>query len=108
MFILSCAQPDLVPILGVIRNVFDIVKIIIPIALILAGTFDLGKAIMAGDEKEIKAATQIMIKRVVAGVAVFLIVTIVMLVTGLVGGDDWKDCWAEAKEATISDLYDKK
>lgn len=96
----SC-DAELLTILKIVQNVFDIIKIIIPIALILFGTIDLGKAIMAGDEKEIKAATQVLIKRAIAAVAVFLLVTIVTLLTGLVGGSAWKTCWNTAKTYVI-------
>lgn len=88
---------SLLSILYIIINVFNIIKIAIPIILILFGTIDLGKAIMAGEEKEIKSATQLLVKRAIAAVAVFLLVTVVMLLTGLVGGNDWKTCWEEAK-----------
>lgn len=102
MFILySCPVGDnpesLLSILHIIINVFNIIKIAIPIILILFGTIDLGKAIMAGEEKEIKAATQLLVKRAIAAVAVFLLVTVVMLLTGLVGGAEWKACWDLAK-----------
>lgn len=87
---------NLLDIIWLIQQVFNIVKIVIPIALILFGTIDLGKAIMAGDEKEIKSSTQVLIKRAIAAVAVFLLVTVVLLLTGLVGGDEWKKVWNNA------------
>lgn len=93
---------SLLSILHIIINVFNIIKIAIPIILILFGTIDLGKAIMAGDEKEIKAATQLLVKRAIAAVAVFLLVTVVMLLTGLVGGTEWKDCWDLAKKTNFT------
>ena len=45
----------LLPIVTVIVSVMKIVVIIIPIALIVYGTIDLGKAVIASDEKEVKA-----------------------------------------------------
>lgn len=91
----ACSE-DLKQIIGIVKQVLDIIKIGIPIVLILFGTIDLGKAVMAGDEKEIKAATQLLIKRAIAAVAVFLLVTVISLATGLVGGDDWYNCWTKS------------
>ena len=56
---------------------------------------------IAGDEKEIKSATGVLIKRVVAAVAVFLLFLIVSVVTGWVGGQEWKDCWNAAGKDTV-------
>lgn len=91
-----CENQDLLTIIGIAKKILTILQIAIPIALLIFGTMDLGKAVMAGDEKEIKAATGVLIKRVIAAVAVFLLILIVSVVTGWVGGDEWKNCWRAA------------
>lgn len=91
-----CENQDLLTIIGIAKKILTILQIAIPIALLIFGTLDLGKAVMAGDEKEIKAATGVLIKRVIAAVAVFLLILIVSVVTGWVGGDEWKTCWRAA------------
>ena len=59
----SCG--GLLPIFKVIRQgIFPIIWIGIPIVLILMGTIDLGKAVLASDDKEIKAAQGRLFKRV--------------------------------------------
>ena len=98
-----CNNEELISLIGMARKILTILQIAIPIALLIFGTMDLGKAVMAGDEKEIKAATGILIKRVIAAVAVFLLVLIVSVVTGWVGGDEWKACWKAAEHATSTD-----
>ena len=40
----------------IIKNVVDIIKILIPIGLIVYGLLDLGKAVIAGKEDEMKKA----------------------------------------------------
>lgn len=93
----------LLPLVKVIRGVFSIIQILVPIGLILFGAIDLGKAVMASDEKEIKGATGKLIKRAIAGACVFFAVTIVNVVMGLVstgtddGVDNWSNCWEAAK-----------
>lgn len=91
-----CENQDLLTIIGIAKKVLTILQIAIPIALLIFGTLDLGKAVMAGDEKEIKSATGVLLKRVIAAVAVFLLILIVSVVTGWVGGDEWKTCWRAA------------
>lgn len=93
-----CENPDLLTIIGLLKKVLMILQIGIPIVLLLFGTIDLGKAVMAGDEKEIKSATGLLLKRTIAAVAVFLLILIVSIVTGWVGGDEWKECWTGADE----------
>ena len=91
-----CSNADLLAVIGIAKKVLLVLQIAIPIALLIFGTVDLGKAVMAGDEKEIKSATNILIKRVIAAAAVFLLVLLVSTVTGWVGGTEWKACWNSA------------
>ena len=90
--------------LGVVINVF---KIAIPVIIVLLALLDLGKAVMAGEEKEIKATQKLLIKRLVYGVLIFFVVTLVQMIFGLIGvnvnanGDVIKDssiCWACATD----------
>ena len=91
-----CENSELLSIIGILKTVLKIMQIGIPVLLIIFRTIDLGKAVMAGDEKEIKAATSILVKRAIAAVAVFLLVLVVSVITGWVGGDEWKQCWSAA------------
>ena len=91
------------PIVRVVYGLFNIIRIIVPIALLIFGALDLAKAVMASDEKEIKGATTKFIKRAVAAVAVFFAVTLVTVVMTIVAkgeGTDggvtsqgWLSCW---------------
>lgn len=62
----------------------NIIKIVIPIIIILFAMIDLGKAVMAGKEDEIKNAQKLLIKRLIYGVIIFFVVTIVQTVFGLI------------------------
>lgn len=90
----------LIDIVKVIRKVIDILKILIPIGLIAYGLLDLGKAVIAGKEDEMKKAQGTLIRRCIYALAVFLVVNIVIVITGLVGADDWKACWKKAGAAS--------
>ena len=94
---------NLFPILKLLKSLMTLLQILIPIGLLLFGAIDLGKAVIAGKEDEMKKAQGTLIKRVVYAVVVFLLFTIVNLVMGLVGNANidtngdydyaWGDCW---------------
>lgn len=81
-------------------------KIAIPIIIILLAILDLGKAVMAGDDKDIKAAEKMLFKRIIFGVAIFFVATLIMFVFGLVGQSygegDKAICWTCATKPNNS------
>lgn len=102
----AACSPELLTIVRIIRNgVLPIFQIGIPILLILMGSIDLGKAVISSDDKAIKESTSKLIKRCIAAIAIFFIVTIVTLLTSIVtnnAGDEninaseWASCWEAA------------
>ena len=68
------------PIWHLIGVIVKIIQIAIPIAIILLGTIDLGKAVIASKDDEIKAAQKMLIKRLIYGLLVFFVVMIVRTV----------------------------
>lgn len=84
------------------RGVFPIVQIGIPIILVVLGTIDLGKAVIASDDKKIKEAQSMLIKRAIYAVAIFFVTTIVTVLMSIVASgadetevttDSWAGCW---------------
>lgn len=59
-----------------------IIQIGIPVLLIIFGMFDLGKAVIAQKEDEIKKGQSLFFKRLIAAILVFFVATIVKLVVG--------------------------
>ncbi len=97
MLILNC-EYGLGPLVGFIKNALTLVQVFIPIALIIWGTIDLGKAVIASKEDEIKKNQQILVKRAISALLVFLVATMVSVLMGFVGNDDWQTCWKGAKK----------
>lgn len=94
----------LLPIVKMLRNgIFPIVYIVIPIVLITFAVIDFGKAVIASDEKEVKAAQSRLIKRCIYAALIFFVVYLVQAIMDIVskGGtgntDGWKACWEAAK-----------
>ena len=59
-------------------------KIVIPIVLIILGMIDLGKAVVASKDDEIKKSMKTLLFRAIAAIAIFFIPTIIGLFMGLV------------------------
>ena len=82
------------PVQGVFTTmgwVFFILKIVIPIVLIVMGSIDLAKAVVASKDDEIKKAVSSLVKRAVLGILIFFIPTILSFVVELIGGDNIYD-----------------
>ena len=75
---------------GLIHLIILLIQIAVPIMLIIWGMIDFAKATIGGDEDKIKAGQKLFIKRLIAAIIVFLIVTITQLVIQAVGaiGDE--------------------
>lgn len=76
---------------SIINLVVTLIKIFIPIVLVIFGMIDLAKAVMSNDEKEMKGAQTKLIKRVIYAILVFLIVSIVQLVFGVLSSTGASD-----------------
>ena len=82
----SCNGWTIDPILpAVTATLVTVIKIGIPIALVFLGMLDLGKAVMANDEKVMKEAQSRLIKRFIYAIIIFILVAIVQLVFSMIG-----------------------
>ena len=90
----------------VIHLIIVAIQVVVPILLIIWGMIDFAKAIIGQDEDKIKAGQKLFMKRLIAAVLVFLIVTIVQLLInvassvaeGDASGTDVNNVWNCAKE----------
>ena len=71
--------PDLV------HLIITVIKIGAPIILIILGMIDMFKAMMAQKEDEIKKAQSLFVKRLIAGVLIYLVFVIVEVVFSVLG-----------------------
>ncbi len=90
---------------NVVHLIVVAIQVVVPILLIIWGMIDFAKAIIGQDEDKIKAGQKTFIKRLIAAVVVFLIVTIVQLAINLAAsvaedGDENNagSAWTCAKE----------
>lgn len=73
-------------ILQLVGYVITIFKVAIPLIIVAMGMFDFGKAVVAEKEDEIKKQTKRLLMRVVAGIVIFFIPTIVLFIFEQIGG----------------------
>lgn len=66
-----------------VDEILTYIRIIVPILIILFGTIDFAKAVIAGKEDNMKKAQTDFIKRIAAGVIVFLAPTIIDIIMSL-------------------------
>ncbi len=69
----------------VVGYIFFILKIVIPLIIIILGIVNLAKAVTSNDDKAVSKAAGTLIKKIVIGVVIFFIPTIVGAVFRLLG-----------------------
>lgn len=86
-FVTLLAACDKIPagVFNVVHLIILLIQIAVPILLIIWGMLDFAKAVMGGDEDKIKAGQKLFIKRIIAAVIVFLVITVTTLLINLVG-----------------------
>ena len=85
-------QTGLLGVFGFVGNIITFIKIAVPIILILMGSIDLTKAVMASKDDEIKKAQSTLLKRAIVGVVIFFIPSIVTLLMNMVNQDSDTEC----------------
>lgn len=111
MFVLADAEVScgkgstLVNVIAIVRLVMNIICIAVPIIMILMGTIDLFKAVTAGKDEDIKKKQKALITRIIAGVLVFLVPTIVSVIMNLIGVSSWRACWNNAAKGNFKSLF---
>lgn len=76
MFFLDCGS---IPseITNTIGQIYNILLVAIPVVIVLFGLIDILKAVIGKKDDEIKAATGLLVKRVITGLVAFFVMAIV-------------------------------
>lgn len=89
---ISCTDPAVAQIIKIIKNVLTIIWIAVPVLIILWGTIDLLKAVIAQKDEEFKKAWSILLKRLIYGIFIFLLTAIVYWAFASLGGQTVQQC----------------
>lgn len=84
----AICEDELKQVWNLIGTIVFWIQIAIPVILVLLGTIDLAKAVLAGDDKKVKESQNAFIKRLIYGAAVFFVIFIVQLVFGAIADAD--------------------
>lgn len=96
----TCNDQVLAGILYVVKNVFLLIQIVVPIILILWSGIEFFKLMMNPDAK---GGTKKIVNKFIAAVIVFLIPALVNLSMALVGeSTNFTSCWKNAKEISTN------
>ena len=77
-----------------VHNFIMAIKIAVPVVLVIFGMFDLSKGVVAGKEDEIKKGQSTFLKRLIAGIVVFFMVSLTQLLVALIDKESDGDIWA--------------
>lgn len=85
-------------IIGLSKDVVNLLAIVTPILIIILGSVDFAKAVIAQDDAAMRKAFPAFLKRVIAGIVVFgLIIIIRFLFNEVIGASSaWYNCWRNA------------
>lgn len=96
---LDVCGDNLIWVIQVLRVIIRVIQIAAPLALIIFGSLDFFKAIIAGDEKEMKMKRKPFIGRLVAAVIILLMPMLVNLIMKTVASNannTFAKCWTAA------------
>jgi len=93
-------------IISLVKTILGTAFILIGVVLVVLIIIDIAKAIIASEEKEVKGYQKNAIRRVIYFVVMFFVVTLVTVVTNLLGKVDdpnintedatnWATCWSQ-------------
>ena len=79
-------------------SVILIIQIAVPFVLIVLGSIDFFKSVVAGDEKEMKQKRKPFVQRIIAAIVIFLIPFIVsLIITTFFKDSEFGSCYSAAK-----------
>ncbi len=70
---------------NILQEIFTIIKIAVPILVIVLCSVDVARAVIAQDDKAVKEALSSSIKRIIIGVVVFFVPTIINVLLEFAG-----------------------
>lgn len=71
-----------------VSTIILLIKIAVPVLLIIFGMLDLGKAVVAAKEDEIKKGQSLFVKRLISAILVFFVIQLVQIIIRFVSGND--------------------
>ena len=88
-----CSDVKIIPILAAAKFVIRVLQIAVPFALVIWVSLDWFKALIAGDEKEMKMKRKPFISRLVAAIVILVLPWLVELIATQIAGNRADSFW---------------
>lgn len=106
MIMSVCDVPDVLKVMRLVKLAITIIKIVVPIMLILSCMIDLIKNVISPDD--LGQTGNVVTKKAMAAVIVFLIPTFVGIIFNLLGSSvEYKKCIDMVETTNVDELYEK-
>ncbi len=108
MILAFCEEPEILNLILFLRSIIDVICILVPIALVVMVSVELGKIVFSASNKTVKSATKGIFNKIIATIVIFFIPVLVNLILGNLGESSVQQtaCWTNANSETIT--YYKK
>lgn len=81
-----CKEDGVLKTFQLVGYALILIKVLIPLLLIIFGSIDFGKAIVASDDTAIQTAGRMLVIRAVGGIIIFFVPSLINAATGLISG----------------------
>lgn len=106
MILSICNVPEVLKVIKLIKVLITIIKIAVPIMLIISIMIDLFKNVVSADD--LGKTGNIIVKKIIAAVLVFLIPTFVGMIFSIIGATaSYKPCFDMATSQNYTEKYDQ-
>ncbi len=99
---ISCKNGDVAKAISFTKNIYNIMRVAVPVILVIMGSLDFAKATIASNTDEMEKNKKRFINRLIIAAAIFLLLSLFQLITnilvssGVAGSDSWLTCWDKA------------
>ena len=101
-----CDDPDFLQIIKFIYLIINIIRIVVPLAIIIISSLDAFKIVTSGTPETVKEVAQKLGDRIIAAAAMFYLPTVVYTAMDLVNNQTGKfNCFTKISQETISYSY---
>lgn len=103
---IACNDSGLLHAFLIVKNVVNLIKVLIPVVLIILGMFDMLKAVISSNENDMKQAQGRFVRRGLAAAIIFFVPVIVNFsFTAFAQAElEYMDCWTTATEENVEKL----
>lgn len=95
--IMSCSEfmGEADKLISLLETMITLIKVVVPILLVVWGMLDLGKAVIAQKEDDIKKGQNTLMKRAIAAIIVYFVPTIIGVILSAIGEGEIAGCIGE-------------